>query len=90
MKEQQHDGSIELTQQVGLIEQVLNALGSLNQPSMEPYLYNEGDPCNINWSYTSVVGMLMYLLPSHLRPTISFAAVHQCVQDSCSMYQDTL
>jgi hypothetical protein len=78
------DGSVELTQ-VGLIDRVLSTLGlSEARPKDTPAEYGalpenkEGDPCNENWNYASVVGMMMYLA-SNSRPDISFA-VHQCAR----------
>ena len=78
------DGSVELTQ-VGLIERVLTTLGLMaGRPKDTPAEYGalaenqDGDPCNENWNYASVVGMLMYLA-SNSRPDISFA-VHQCTR----------
>jgi hypothetical protein len=46
----------------------------------------EGDPCNTNWSYTSVMDMLMYLT-SNSKPNISFS-VHQpvvCKIPACAL-----
>jgi histone deacetylase 1/2 len=79
------DGSqIELTQ-TGLIDRVLKIMGlddshEKSTPAEVKPLgkADDGEPCSEPWSYTSVVGMLMYLA-SNSRPDIAFA-VHSCVR----------
>ena len=80
------DGTIELTQ-TGLIDRIIDALGLDGAtPKKTPAECGalgsdkEGDPCNADFNYASVVGMMMYLC-SNTRPNITFA-VHQCAQFS--------
>jgi len=61
------DGTIELTQ-TGLIDCIIDALGLDGAtPKKMPTecgalaLDKEGDPCNADFNYASVVGMMMYL-----------------------------
>ena len=78
------DGRIEMTQ-TGLIKRIINAMGLDNSnpkgtPTIEGTLPKDlnGEPCNENFNYASVVGMLMYL-QGHSRPDIAFA-VNQCAR----------
>ena len=78
------DGSIELLQE-GLIDRILTTLGlqesRLNATPAESKTLGKdenGEECVENWSYASVVGMMMYLA-SNSRPDIAFA-VHQCAR----------
>jgi Reverse transcriptase (RNA-dependent DNA polymerase) len=80
----QDDGSIELTQ-TGLIDRILNVLGleDARTSSIPADTKTLGKSVNSestkeSWSYSSVVGMLMYLC-SNSRPDITFA-VHQCAR----------
>jgi histone deacetylase 1/2 len=78
-----HDtGEVELTQ-TGLINKVLAATGmsecnAKSTPAASTPLGTDknGAPCQEEWDYASVVGMLMYLC-SNSRPDIQYA-VHQC------------
>ena len=70
--------------QVGLTEKILRTVGMENcspneTPAKEKPLTadQDGDPFNEDWSYPSVVGMLMYLV--NTRPDIQFA-VHQAAK----------
>jgi hypothetical protein len=82
--DRQPDGTIEL-KQPGLIARVINVM-ELNDsnrkftPTTTDALGADknGDPCEEAWSYSSVVGMMMYLA-SNSRPDIAFA-VHQCAR----------
>jgi Reverse transcriptase (RNA-dependent DNA polymerase) len=72
------DGTIELTQQ-GLIDKIITAAGMENcHPNHTPASLTplgsdpEGAPMDEKWSYSSVIGMLLYLT-IHTRPDISFA-----------------
>ena len=78
------DGTIELLQE-GLIDRILTTLGlqesrSNTTPAESKTLGKDenGEECIENWSYASVVGMMMYLA-SNSRPDIAFA-VHQCAR----------
>ena len=78
------DGKVEL-QQKGLIEKVLKTLGmetaqTKQTPATQVPLRTDanGKPFNEDWSYASVIGMLLYL-SSNSRPDIQFA-VHQCAR----------
>jgi hypothetical protein len=78
------DGKVELLQK-GLIEKVLKTLKMENAhakrtPASPVPLGTDadGEPLNEEWSYPSVVGMLLYL-SSNSRPDIQFA-VHQCAR----------
>jgi hypothetical protein len=78
------DGRIELLQK-GLTAKVLKTLGMENcNPKRTPAANiplgtdAEGDPFDEEWSYPSVVGMLLYL-SSNSRPEIQFS-VHQCAR----------
>jgi hypothetical protein len=80
------NGTIELTQK-GLIERVISAMGLEGAtpkatPAESGALPSDasGDPCDENFNYRSVVGMLMYL-SSNTRPDLTFA-VHQCARFS--------
>jgi hypothetical protein len=82
--EKQSDGSIEL-KQTGLIDRILRVMDldrSLDKhtPALPKPLGkdNKGLNCCERWSYSSVVGMMMYL-SSNSRPDIAFA-VHQCAR----------
>jgi hypothetical protein len=83
--ETQSDGKkMELTQ-VGLIDRIIVAMGleaatTKKTPAGAGSLpkNEDGPPCNENFNYASVVGMLMYLA-GHSRPDIAFA-VHQCAR----------
>ena len=75
---------IKLTQ-TGLIKRILVATGmedcsKIGTPTKVKALRKDekGDPPMERWSYTSVVGMLLYLA-SNSRPDIAFA-VHQCAR----------
>jgi hypothetical protein len=77
-------GTIKLTQH-GLIDRVIKATGleecnSDRSPAATDALGKdvEGEPMTEDWSYASVVGMLLYLA-SNSRPEIAFA-VHQCAR----------
>ena len=72
------DGTIELLQ-TGLIDRILKIMGledarALSTPATkEPLIKDEfGEPCIEQWSYASIVGMMMYL-GSNSRPDIAFA-----------------
>ena len=71
--------------QSGLIKKILtttkmNDSNAKRTPARSTTLGSDpfGDPCNEDWDYASVVGMLMYL-SSNSRPDIQFA-VHQCAR----------
>ena len=73
---------IELSQK-GLIERIITAVGlegatSKSTPAECGALASDkdGDPCNADFNYASIVGMLMYLC-ANTRPDLTFA-VHQC------------
>jgi len=72
---------IELSQK-GLIERIITAVGlegatSKSTPAECGALASDkdGDPCNADFNYASIVGMLMYLC-ANTRPDLTFA-VHQ-------------
>ena len=78
------DGQIKL-KQLGLIERVLKATGLQEcnpdkTPASQTPLGTDKDGAEFceKWSYSSVVGMLLYLA-SNSRPEIAFA-VHQCAR----------
>jgi hypothetical protein len=80
------DGTIELTQ-TGLIDRIILALGLEGAtPRSTPAdcgalaSDKDGEPCNADFNYPSVVGMLMYLC-ANTRPNLTFA-VHQCARFS--------
>ena len=82
--EKQPDGSIEL-KQTGLIDRILKVMGledssPKSTPSETKGLGKDekGEPCSEPWSYSSVVGMMMYL-SSNSRPDIAYA-VHSCAR----------
>ena len=74
----QNERSVTMTQS-GLIEKILQTAGMYDckpnkLPTSQVPLGNDdhGDPMVENWSYSSVVGMLLYL-STHTRPDVSFA-----------------
>lgn len=78
------DGTIELLQE-GLIDRILTVMGLTDAsvkhtPADSTPLGKDvdGASCCENWSYSSVVGMMMYLA-NNSRPDIAFA-VHQCAR----------
>lgn len=80
------DGSFKFTQQ-GLIDKVLKASGMTDCNPKPTPCSGDGRPLgsdkqgldgNAEWSYPSLVGMLLYLA-SNSRPDIAFA-VHQCAR----------
>ena len=78
------DGRIEM-KQTGLIDRVIVALGLERANAKETPanlgtlpLDAQGDNCNGDFSYASVLGMLLYL-QGHTRPDIAFA-VNQCAR----------
>lgn len=82
--EKQDDGSIEM-KQTGLIERILRVMGMEDsRPVRSPTNGDaigadlNGEPCSEDWSYSSVVGMMMYLA-TNSRPDIAFA-VNSCAR----------
>jgi len=78
------DGTIELIQ-TGLIDRIIRTMGldasnAVRMPADRKPLGadKDGAPCEEQWSYASIVGMMMYLA-SNSRPDIAFA-VHQCAR----------
>ena len=78
------DGRIELTQP-GLIERIISVMGlqdsnaKFTPTESKPLPKDDLGPTTVEcWSYSSVVGMMMYLT-SNSRPDIAFA-VHQCAR----------
>ena len=76
------DGTIKLIQ-TGLIDRIIRTMGldasnAVRTPADRKPLGadKDGAPCEEQWSYASIVGMMMYLA-SNSRPDIAFA-VHQC------------
>lgn len=77
------DGSIEMTQQ-GLIDKIVETTGLQNsKPNSLPAAQQalgadpEGAPMDEKWSYSSVVGMLLYL-STNTRVDIAFAVSQVC------------
>ena len=77
-------GKVELTQ-TGLIDRIITAMGLDDaSPNKTPAEYGalpkdqDGEGCNANFNYASIVGMMLYL-QGHSRPEISFA-VSQCAR----------
>jgi Reverse transcriptase (RNA-dependent DNA polymerase) len=82
--DRKEDGTIELLQ-TGLIDRIIDAMGLEGaNPKATPAAIGalpkdaDGSPCNEDFNYASVVGMLMYL-SGHSRPELGFA-VHQCAR----------
>jgi hypothetical protein len=82
--ERKQDGTIEL-KQTGLIDRIIKIMGLEDAaekctPALPKPLGKDenGQQCSESWSYSSVVGMMMYL-SSNSRPDIAFA-VHQCAR----------
>jgi hypothetical protein len=78
------NGRIQMTQ-IGLIDQIIDALGCSSMPGKRtPAEYGalgsdkEGDPPQGTFSYPSVIGMLQYL-QAHTRPDITLV-VSQCAR----------
>ena len=82
----QESGTVELLQS-GLIDRIITAMGLENANSIStPAEYGalpkdeEGEPCNEDFNYPAIVGMLLYL-QGHSRPNIAFATA-QCARYS--------
>jgi hypothetical protein len=86
--EKQSNGSIEL-KQTGLIDRIIRIMG-LDEAHCRKTLAEssplgadkEGEVCEEDWNYASIVGMLMYL-SANSRPDIAFA-VHQAARFTLS------
>ena len=77
------NGALELTQK-GLIDKILEATGMTDcRPNWLPASSTalgpdpDGEPMNEDWSYPSIVGMLLYL-SSNTRPDIQYAVSQVC------------
>ena len=79
-----NEGTIALTQLV-LIDRIIDAMGLTNATKVEapaeygaPPKGHDGESCNSQFNYSSIVGMLLYL-QNHSRPELTFA-VSQCAR----------
>ena len=84
LKVDHNEGTVELTQ-LGLIDRIIDAMGLTNATEVEtPAEYgalpkdHDGESCNSQFNYSSIVGMLLYL-QNHSRPELTFA-VSQCAR----------